>query len=209
MRNKTIFTTIVALLFIASALTGMYWPNMVASYHATRDASSFVPASVPERETANFGGQFNKVLIATEPQRLPENSFVDIDGKKVRIADFAGKPTLVNIWATWCPPCVIELPSLEKLAKHYDGKLNVIAIALEEGKAPKDIAAFLEKRPVGRFAGYLDQSGDFRKNLGLRGVPTSFLIGSDGLILYRFEGDADWTSPDSQAFFDLFLLQKR
>lgn len=209
MRNKIIFSGIVALLFLAAAVIGYYGPHWLREYRVERERADFVPAGVPKSVSDKFAIQFNRMRKATEPMRLPDVPFLDADGKEVRISDFKGKPTLVNMWATWCAPCVVELPYLKDFAKHYEDRLNVIGIALEIGKKPEDIASFLEKRDMGDFAAYVDYSGEFGKNLGIRGIPTSFLLGSDGLILYRFEGEAVWTARESKDFFDIFLLQKR
>lgn len=206
MQNKIILTGLAVVLFIVSAVGGYYGPKWLYQYRQARMVESFKPGAVPEKIVRTFGSQFQNVLTAIEPKTLPEDSFSSLDRKSMSIADFAGKPVLVNMWATWCAPCVVELPSLMKLKDYYEGRLNVIGIALEPGRDVKDIGDFLEKRQLGTFAGYLDAKGDFGKNLGIRGLPTSFLIGSDGVILYRFEGDADWTSEASRAFFDAFLL---
>lgn len=209
MRNKIIFSCLIAALFVISGVAGYAGPEWLRTYHAEKARADFIPAGVPQRVVEDFSGQFNTIKRATEPMRLPDAAFRDKDGKEVRIADFKGRPTLVNMWATWCAPCVVELPSLNKFAQIYGERIQVIGISVDQSKTPKDIADFLEKRQLGRLPAYLDETGEFGKNLGLRGIPTSFLIGSDGLILYRFEGEAIWTSPESRAFFDIFLLQKR
>lgn len=209
MRNKTIFILATIILFVVSGVGGYYGPDWFRQWRTEREKEAFVPGSVPKLVSDNFAAHFNNVEKAIEPKRLPDVPFYDSTGKEVRIKDFAGKPTLVNLWATWCAPCVVELPHLDKFAAHYKDSLNVVGIAMEQDKKPQEIADFLKKRELGDFAAYVDQSGEFGKNLGLRGIPTSFLIGSDGLILYRFEGEANWTSGDSRDFFDIFLLQKR
>ncbi len=212
MRHKLIFTGIVIALFIVSTFFAYYGGGAVREGDARiseQMKKDFVAPGVPKSVTAAFSRQFERLAATTEVKLLPETPLTTMDGKTVTIVDFAGRPTLVNLWARWCTPCVVELPSLEKLAKHYDGKMNVVAVAIEAGATEAEIAHFLEKRRIGNFAGYLDKSGDFARSLGIQGIPTSFLIGSDGLILYRFDGDADWTGPDSQAFFDIFLLQNR
>ncbi len=210
MQNKRVF--IVIAVFLMTALAWLFvWrgSQWLESFHEAQKREAFVPPGVPKRIATNFSRDFAVLEAATEPKYLPDDAFTDLTGKSLKFSDFAGKPALINFWATWCAPCVVELPSLEKLQKHYEGQMNVIAVALEQGRQPSDIKAFLDQRQLGDFAGYLDEKGALFTNLGIRGVPTSFLIGSDGLILYRFEGDADWASPDSQAFFDVFLLQKR
>lgn len=209
MRNKTIFITLAVVLFLVTVLAGYFGPDLWREYTAERERAEFVPGGVPKRVVDDFRAQFEKLLVAEEVMRLPDVPFLNANGKPVRIRDFEGKPTLVNLWATWCTPCVVELPYLKQFADQYGDRLNVVGIALEQGKEPAQIADFLEKRELGSFAAYVDKSGEFGQKLGIRGIPTSFLIGSDGLILYRFEGDAAWTGQQSKAFFDIFLLQNR
>ncbi len=208
MQNKLFLMSAGLVLFIVSAVGGYFGPKAYMDWRTEKVRAAFVPPAVPQMEVDKFAAQFQEVFTATEPKTLPDVPLHLPDGKIVRISDFEGTPTLVNMWATWCAPCVVELPSLEKLSGLYKGRLNVIAVALEE-KPPAEIAAFLEKRAMGDFAAHVDLTGEFSENLGLRGIPTSFLIGSDGQILYRFEGDADWAGPVSKSFFDVFLLQKR
>lgn len=209
MQNKIIFGILGLILFVGALLAGYYGPSYVHEQRAKQMREAFVPPGVPQSVTSAFAQQFSDMSAATEPKPFPKSPFTAGDGREWRVADFAGKPTLVNLWATWCPPCVVELPSLQKLAEHYEGRMNVIAISIEPEKSPEEITSFLEKRLLGSFAAYVDTGGTMMQNLGLSGIPTSFLIGSDGQILYRFEGDADWASEDSRAFFDIVLLQKR
>lgn len=209
MKNKTIFMLAALILFVISAVVGYFGPGFFRELNAHKERAFFSASAIPSQLVKNFAHHFAALEVLDEPQQLPPEGFLDLKGRSVQIADFAGKPYLVNMWATWCTPCVKELPSLEAFQKAYEGRIGVVAIAMEPGRPLKDIAGFLEKRKVGNFAGYLDQKGDFGRNLGMRGIPTSFLIGSHGQIIYRFEGDADWIHPDSRAFFDAFLIQNK
>jgi len=191
--------------FALAAVIGYFGPNWIRMREDAALMQSFTPPHVPSPISDAFAHDFNTLYAADRPMTMPDVPFADIHGKPVRISDFKGKPLLVNFWATWCTPCVVELPELKRFAQYYDGKLQVIGVALEPGKGPEEISKFLENRNIGDFAAYSDKSGQFGEKLGLRGVPTSFLIGSNGLIMYRFEGDANWTSAQSKAFFDSFL----
>ncbi len=209
MKNKSLFIVLALVLFALSGVAGYFGPPAYEQYRHEKRRDAFVPPGVPKSRTEAFARQFSTLAATTEPQNLPDEAFLTTDGKKVRFSDFAGKPLLVNFWATWCTPCIVELPSLHRIAEHYKDQMNVIAVALEPNKKPADIAEFLESRGIGGFAAYLDDGDLLGKKLALRGIPTSFLIGSDGLVLYKFEGDADWASEESRDFFDVFLLQKR
>lgn len=195
--------------FVAAGAAGFYAPDIIRKYHAAMDQRDFVPPAVPKLMTEDFASTFQRMHVSTERMRLPEAPFYGPDGTPVQFSDFKGKPLLVNLWATWCPPCIVELPSLQKFKERYGGEIQVIGISYETGKDEKTIGNFLEKRKIGTFAAYNDKDGALSKTMDIRGLPTSFLVGRNGDILYRFEGDTDWASPESTAFFDVFILQNR
>lgn len=204
MSHKKILISILGFCaFILAALTGYYSPDLLKSY---RDYSYRQPV-IPEKIEGDFAANFQLMQVSNEPMTLPDEVFFGPDGKEARFSDFKGKPLLVNLWATWCAPCVVELPSLQKLKDQYGDKMQVIAVSVDAGKDEKAISSFLEKRGIGDFAAYSDKDSALSRKVNIRGLPTSFLVGRDGLILYRFEGDADWTSQESKAFFDALLLQ--
>jgi thiol-disulfide isomerase/thioredoxin len=205
MQNKSLFLLLVFVLFSATAALGYYGPLLLKQHRAEKAAESFAAPSMPQLRFDAFANNFNNVLTATQPQSLPDVPFEDLKGKKHRFSDFKGAPLLVNFWATWCLPCVVELTSLQRFAEHYKGRITVIGVALEVNKTKDEVSRFLETRELGDFAGYYYGGTD----MGIRGLPTSVLVDANGQILYRFEGEADWASPEAQAFFDTFLLQKR
>lgn len=208
MPNKIILALLVTGLFICAAIAGYYGPDWIKQSEQKKEAREFVAGAVPKRQYDAFAAQFAVVAKATEPKYLPDEGLKDVKGNDVRFKDFAGKPTLVNLWASWCTPCMVEMPSLLKFKEHYAAQLNVVAISVEDTMKPAMVGNLLEKRQLTGLTGYVDTAGNFMK-MGLRGIPTSFLIGSNGQILYRLEGDADWSGPETQEFFDVFLLQNR
>lgn len=203
--TKIILTVCVACLIALSLVLAFYAAKTQVGW-AEKDT---VIPSMPRKVTDAFGMQFDRMIEMDGTQTLPKIPILGPDGKKTTLESFQGKPLLVNLWATWCAPCIVELPSLHRFQEHYAGQLQVVGIALELGSSHKDIKDFLEKRDIGDFAAYLDPDGSFAAGLSLRGIPTSYLIASDGRILYSFEGEADWTSVQTKEFFDVFLLQNR
>ena len=125
----------------------------------------------------------------------PEASFNDPAGKSATLADFKGKPVLVNLWATWCAPCVKELPTLDKLAK--SGSIPVVAISQDTGPSAS-VVAFLKEHQIATLKPYQDPKMALSGALGPDTVlPTSILIGADGKEVWRYVGDLDWTSPEA------------
>jgi len=148
------------------------------------------------------------------PQDIPAFAFLDPSGKEIGFEDLKGQYTLVNIWATWCTPCVVELPSLEELGEIFEGKgLKVIAVSIDFGDKDVQIAHnkvkdFLERRGFGDFAAYYDYQVVLQRGFRIRGVPTTLLMNPEGQLIHVFEGEADWSAPPAVDFFSKLLAQR-
>ena len=124
----------------------------------------------------------------------PAVEFNDPDGNATSLKAFAGKPTLVNLWASWCAPCVKELPTLDRLARAESGKLNVVAIS--QDMAPHaSVEAFLKEHQIATLESYQDPKMALSGALGAEVLPTSILYDANGREVWRYVGDQDWTSP--------------
>jgi thiol-disulfide isomerase/thioredoxin len=130
----------------------------------------------------------------------PDVSFRNPDGGDISLAHFKGTPVLVNLWATWCAPCVKELPTLDKLAQSHDvdGQLGVIAVN-QEDKPHVSVVAFLKSTAkVNDLGAYQDPKMGLLGKLGPDAVlPTTFLYDANGKEVWRYVGDLDWTSPEA------------
>jgi thiol-disulfide isomerase/thioredoxin len=129
----------------------------------------------------------------------PAATFNDPDGREISLADFHGSPVLVNLWASWCAPCVKELPTLDKLAASHrdDGTLGVIAVSQDSGPQAS-VNAFLAKLKTGDLGAYHDPNMGLSAALGPETVlPTSILYDAQGREVWRYVGDLDWTSPEA------------
>jgi thiol-disulfide isomerase/thioredoxin len=125
----------------------------------------------------------------------PAVTFTDPDGKSVKLADFAGKPLLVNLWASWCAPCVKELPTLDQLAR--GGTIQVLAISQDTGPRAS-VVAFLQAHKIATLEPYQDSKMGLSGALGPDVVlPTSILIDAKGNEVWRYVGDFDWTSAEA------------
>lgn len=130
----------------------------------------------------------------------PDFSLPDLEGKKVSLTDFKGKVVLLNIWATWCAPCVAEMPSMEKLyqeLKHEDFEL--LAISVDESGA-EAVKPFVEKHKLG-FPVLLDTKGEIKNLYQATGIPESFIIARDGIILEKIIGPRDWATSAAIRYF--------
>lgn len=121
----------------------------------------------------------------------PAVTFRDPDGEEVSLADFRGQPLLVNLWATWCAPCIKELPTLAALADR-PGAPEVLALSQDMGDQAK-VAAFLAERKL-PLEPFQDAQMAMGSALDANILPTTVLYDSDGKETWRYTGDLDWTS---------------
>ena len=124
----------------------------------------------------------------------PEATFTDAAGQTVSIASFQGRPVLLNLWASWCAPCVKELPTLDALNR--SGKVQVLAVSQDSGPQPS-VKAFLGKLNVPGLGAFHDPSMSLSGALNAQVLPTSVLYDAQGRELWRYTGDLDWTGAEA------------
>src|SRR5438552_4268022 len=143
-------------------------------------------------------------IPASPPQPAPEVSFTDLKGNWVALADFKGKLILVNLWATWCQPCLKEMPSLEKLQGAQADKLTVAAISEDRG-GNQVVEPFVAKLGLDKVKIYLDPKSAVGHAFSVRGLPTTLVIDTEGRLVGRVEGAAEWDSAKMAAVLQPFL----
>jgi thiol-disulfide isomerase/thioredoxin len=128
----------------------------------------------------------------------PAISFKNPDGGDISLASFHGTPVLVNLWATWCAPCVKELPTLDALAKAQrgDGALGVIAVSQDMGPHGS-VEAVLQKLGTKDLGAYHDPKMALSGALNAQILPTTILFDGEGREVWRYTGDLDWTGPEA------------
>ena len=146
-------------------------------------------AAAAEEEKLRLG----EFIAESAPQPAPETAFTDTDGKPVRFADFKGKPVVVNLWATWCKPCLQEMPSLDRLQAQFGDRLAVAAVSEDRGGAQR-VVPFVAGLGLNKLKIYLDPKSDVGHAFAVRGLPTSIVIDAEGRIVGRVEGAAKWDS---------------
>ena len=147
----------------------------------------------------------NQVAIETGTA-APDFTFPGINGKKVSLSDYKGKVVLVNIWATWCRPCVDEMPSMEKLYRKFkEENFEILAVSIDE-TGLKAVAPFMEKHKL-TFSALIDPKGAIKSVYGITGVPESFIIDKQGQLIKKIVGPLDWATPKVFQFFNE-LIQK-
>jgi thiol-disulfide isomerase/thioredoxin len=127
---------------------------------------------------------------------IPDFTLTDQAGKSAKLASFKGKPLLVNLWATWCAPCVTELPMLDKLAADRAGALKVLTVSQDMSQTEK-VAPFLQDKGFTHLEPWLDPKNDLAFAYDAGTLPTTIYYDSAGKEVWRYVGGHDWTSAET------------
>jgi thiol-disulfide isomerase/thioredoxin len=131
-----------------------------------------------------------ELLHDRENRPTPALELPDLAGKQHRLGDYQGRVVLVNFWASWCPPCLAEMPSMQRLANALKGRpFTILAVNLEESKST--VWKFRKLLNID-FATLLDSTGDVTRAWGVEVFPTSYVIDSEGRARYFAEGPLEW-----------------
>ncbi len=134
-----------------------------------------------------------------EPRPLPQDMIFESATGPVRFADFQGRVLLVNLWATWCAPCIEELPTLDRLQAELGGPdFRVLPVSLDREPVAQAQAA-LEKFGASRLRTIADREMAVMGSLGITGLPTTLLVDRQGREIGRYVGPADWSGPEATA----------
>lgn len=172
---------------------------IVSASVSPRDAASSSLPSALDHDRALLVGEMEDFTYAFPPRGTPEIAFLH-DGSSMSLNDFRGKAVLVNLWATWCAPCLKELPSLDGLQNAFDDeKFEVVAIAADP-RGPKVAQDYLDRLEISHLKLYADPNLQFAFAMGGADVlPISVLYDANGQEVGRLIGEADWQSPEALA----------
>jgi len=147
--------------------------------------------------TADAGEGFvGKIDRSHQGSALPQLTVTDPGGAKLALAGLKGKPVLINLWATWCGPCVKELPTLDALAARDAGRLAVVTVS-QDSSQPDKVAAALSAHSHGHLHPWLDPDNTVAFFFGAGELPTSVLFDAQGREVWRMVGAHDWVGADS------------
>ena len=162
------------------------------------------PRPVAQSPSAHDDFFANRGIEPIEKKPAPDFALKDIDGNTVRLEDLKGKVVLLNFWATWCPSCRFEMPSMEALHKELSSQgLVVLAVALRE--SAEDVRSFYNEHRLSFFA-LLDHDAEVSELYEIWSLPTTFVINRNGYVLGKVIGYRDWNSDKTRDVF-LHLLK--
>jgi thiol-disulfide isomerase/thioredoxin len=144
-------------------------------------------------------------VVPSENRSAPEIVVNGMDGSPLKLSSLKGKVVLLNFWATWCPPCREEIPSMIKLKKVMTGKpFQMVAVSIDEdGKSA--IESFFQTSGFSDLPAYIDPDSRAAKAYGITGVPETFIINKNGMVVKKIIGPLAWDSPDVAVFLEGLL----
>lgn len=166
-------------------------------YTAIALTANAAHAGVAEAEALREGTM--KKLIFSDPAPVSDVPFTDPAGTEFRLGDFAGRYLLVNFWATWCSPCLKEMPMLSELQAELGGEnFQVVTIATGRNPLPA-IDRFFAEIGVDNLPRYRDPRSALARDMGVLGLPITLILDPEGREIARMRGDADWNSESARA----------
>lgn len=152
-------------------------------------------------------GEMAKLTVVANGSPEPATPFLDPQGHEVHLTDLKAPLVVVNLWATWCGPCIKEMPTLASLQAAYPGRIKVAAISMDKDELRERARAFIGEHPPLTFYQDPKLALPFALSPAVEGFPTTIIYGRDGRERARLSGGADWNGPDARAVFDALLAQ--
>lgn len=185
-------------------LTGIMFALFLA-FPQAGSASAASPAIIAAEGQPPPAAADGMLAPRSAPRPVPDLAFVDVDAHPRRLSEFRGRVVLLNLWATWCPPCRRELPTLDHLQAILGGPgFEVVALSIDRGGLAA-VTSYFDQFDVRALRVYVDASAHALSEVGSIGLPTTLLIGRDGREIARHVGPADWDRPDIVALLRHYI----
>ncbi len=136
-----------------------------------------------------------KFIYHAEPQPIADIAFTDAEGRARLLSEWRGHMVLLNLWATWCAPCKVEMPSLDRLQAKLGERFAVLALSTDRS-GPKAPAAFFANQHIAHLKLYNDSTGEANVSMNAAGLPLTAVLNENGQEIARLLGPAEWDSPE-------------
>lgn len=171
-------------LVILMTITLLSWPGVAITHDASQHGFRLV--------------SFERSVTA------PEFSLKNLGGETVKLEQFRGQTIVLNFWATWCPPCIKEMPSMQRLQQHFSGnQFQVVAISLDK-ESEQIVQSFASKLNL-TFPILLDPEGVAADPYGAKDLPSTFILDQKGQVIAAAKGERDWYSPSAISYISELL----
>jgi len=194
MKKKVSFKLILPAIILLIMSVGVGLPLFYSGFFAIAGAQD----QELERLFSNVG-----ILKIAQISQPVEIQLKDVFGNTVSLSYFRGNVVFLNFWATWCPPCVIEMPSMQKLHRRFKDK-NFVMVAINSQETDARVKSFFDKYKLS-FTALLDSSGEVGTWFDVNAFPTTFVLDKEGRIIGRALGPREWDSQASVALFDYLI----
>lgn len=176
---------------------------LIGLYMAATGLANAAPADLE----ALREGDMRKLAIHAEPQRGSDVAFESEEGGEITLAEYEGKPVLVNFWATWCAPCRVEMPQLAALQDEYGGEdFEVVTIATGRND-PAGMERFLAEIGAETLPRHKDPRQTLARDFGVLGLPVTLILDAQGQEIGRLQGEADWSSDSARAIVEALIAE--
>ena len=187
--------------------TGLLALSVAAPLPAADAAPGPPRAAEAPAEPPSFSGAARPFIFLKAPRVVQFGPFADAGGRPVAMERYRGKVVLVNFWATWCAPCIHEMPTLDRLQAALGGPdFAVLAVSLDR-KGMAAVGPFWREQGYKHLPILLDSRWKTARRLGVNGLPATFLLDRKGRIVGYLLGPAEWDSPQARAFLRFFIAR--
>ena len=142
--------------------------------------------------------------LSKDVKNISNLIFKNHKDKEIKFSEFKGKVLLVNFWATWCVPCIKEMPSLDRLKSKFDKDFDIIAISVDRDGVEK-VTSFFNENKINNLEKFFDIKNSLAKEMDLFGVPTSFFVNKKGNVIGYYQGDMEWDNMTVIKFIDYLI----
>ncbi len=191
---KRVVPALVGIVLLAAVVIWFVFPRPVSWLEGTTDPT------VPP-----ISGTVAKFTLTNPGRPAPIEPFFDADGKEISLHQLGDKVVLLNLWATWCAPCIKELPSLDRLqAQLGSDRFQVVAVSIDR-RGAEAVRPYFEKLGIAHLPIYVDPKNQLAQSLGVQVLPSTIVIGRHGLMVGNIIGAVEWDAPEAQALLRFYI----